>query len=224
MKTPAKILVAFSLLVTGLLITSFYYTIPCRHQAAAFPMKMNVFYIGVDNPIEISACGVAPNGLRPTISNAGATMIANGRPGSYIVRVNGGTETTMNIALGDSSHTSLGMYKFRVKRVPDPVAYLGNLKGDGIMSKPELSGQSGVFARMENFDFDLKFTVVSFSMSVLADGKWVELVANGPGITPEMKQAMAKVVAGDKVIFGKVTVKGPDGTLRKIPGIVVSVK
>jgi hypothetical protein len=118
----------------------------------------------------------------------------------------------------------LGVYKFRVKRVPDPVAYVGTLKADGSMTKAELLSQSGVFARMENFDFDLKFTVISFEMALVVGGKWKELKANGPAVTPEMKAELRNVVAGDKVLFNKVTVKGPDGTLRKIPGVMINVR
>jgi hypothetical protein len=118
----------------------------------------------------------------------------------------------------------MGSFKFRVKRVPDPVAYVGTLKADGQMTKAELMGQSGVFARMENFDFDLKFTVVSFVMSMSINGVFVEKKANGPGITPEMKTMLGGAKPGNKVFFEQVTVKGPDGTLRKIPGVNIKVK
>ena len=222
MKIFHKILVAFSLVITGFLVTSFYYNIPDRHAATVSPQKMNVFYIGVDNPVEITACGIDPSDLRPSI--VGGTLIANGGRGRYLVRVSGGTESTVNVMWGDSVKVNLGSFKFRLKRVPDPVAYLGNLKADGFMTKVELQGVSGIFARMENFDFDLKFRVVSFEMSLLVDGKWNVLQANGPSLTQEMKSALAKVLVGDKVLFHKVIVKGPDGTIRKIPGVMIDVK
>lgn len=222
MKASSKILLIYSLLVTGFLITGFYYVMPCRHAGALFPMKMNVFYIGVDNPVEISACGIAPANLDPIIT--GGTMKASGRPGSYIVNVTGGTTASINIGSNDSVHHNHGIYQFRVKRVPDPVAYVGNVKGDGIMTKAELDATGGVFARMENFDFDLKFIVVSFELSTVADGKWKTLKANGPSMTPEMKLALRGVTSGDKVLFHTIIVKGPDGTLRKIPGVMIDVK
>jgi len=73
----------------------------------------------------------------------------------------------------------MGTFKFRVKRVPDPVAYVGTLKADGQMTKAELMGQSGVFARMDNFDFDLKFQVVSFVLSMSINGVYVDKKSNG---------------------------------------------
>lgn len=221
MKIPHKILLAYSLIATVFIITGFSYVVSCRHAALVTPEKMNVFYIGVDNPVQISACGASPASLKPTIS--GGSLAASGN-GKYIVRVTGGVQATITVASGDSVGTKLGVYKFRVKRVPDPVAYFGNLKADGLMTKAELGSQSGIFARMENFDFDIKFMVISFEMALLVNGKWKELKANGPALTPEMKAELRKVASGEKVLFDKVTVKGPDGTLRKIPGVMITVK
>lgn len=192
-------------------------------SAAVFLEKMNVFYIGVDNPISISAAGVAPSDLQPALS--GGSLRSSGKPGSYIVNVTGGTEATLNVnAKTKSGNKAMGTFKFRVKRVPDPVAYVGNLKADGMMTRSELQGQSGVFARMDNFDFDLKFQVMSFVMSMNINGVFVEKKANGPGITPEMKSMLAGAKPGNKVFFEQVTVKGPDGTMRKIPGVNIKVK
>ena len=192
-------------------------------SAAIFLEKMNVFYIGVDNPITISAAGVAPSNLSPSLT--GGTMRANGKAGSYIVNVTAGTEATLNIgAKLNGSNKSMGSFKFRIKRVPDPVAYVGSLKADGSMTKSELMGQAGVFAKMENFDFDLKFTVVSFVLSISINGVFVEKKSMGPGITPEMKTMMGGAKPGNRVFFEQVTVKGPDGTLRKIPGVNIKVK
>ncbi len=192
-------------------------------SAAVFLEKMNVFYIGVDNPITISAGGVAPSDLQPSL--AGGTLRSSGKPGQYIVTVASGTEATLTVnAKTSGGNKSMGAFKFRVKRVPDPVAYVGNLKADGQMTKAELQGQSGVFARMDNFDFDLKFQVISFVMSMSINGVFVEKKANGPGITPEMKSMLAGAKPGNKVFFEQVTVKGPDGTMRKIPGVNIKVK
>lgn len=192
-------------------------------SAAVFLEKMNVFYIGVDNPITISAAGVAPSNLSPSLT--GGTMRANGKPGSYIVNVTAGTEATLNIgAKLNGSNKSMGSFKFRIKRVPDPVAYVGTLKADGSMTKSELMGQAGVFAKMENFDFDLKFSVISFVLSISINGVFVEKKSMGPGITPEMKTMMGGAKPGNRVFFEQVTVKGPDGTLRKIPGVNIKVK
>jgi hypothetical protein len=185
--------------------------------------KMNVFYIGVDNPVSISVAGFLPADLSPTVS--GGTISKGSGQGRFIVRVNGGTAATLNVnANVNGVAQQVASYQFRIKRVPDPVAYIGNVKGDGQMTKAELQSQSGVFSRMENFDFDLKFTVVSFVMAMNIDGVYIEKKANGPALTPDMKMLLAKIKPGNRALFEQVTVQGPDGTLRKIPGVIIRVK
>lgn len=192
-------------------------------SAAVFLEKMNVFYIGVDNPISISAAGVAPGDLQPSLT--GGSMRPGGKPGSYIVTVSSGTKATINVgAKLNGVQKSMGTFEFRIKRVPDPVAYVGSIKGDGQMTKGELNSVSGVFARMENFDFDLSFSVVSFVLSMNVNGVFVEKKANGAAISPDMKSLLAGAKPGNKVFFEQITVKGPDGTLRKIPGVNIKVK
>lgn len=193
-------------------------------SAAVSPTKMNVFYIGVDNPVSISAAGVAPSDISPAFAGNGSITSA-GKPGDYIVRVTGGAEATINVSAKlNGLSKSMGAFKFRVKRVPDPVAYLGNIKGDGQMTKGELNAASGIFARMENFDFDLKFTVVSFQMSMVVNGVFVDKKTNGPALSGEMKQLLTGAKVGSKVFFEQITVQGPDGSLRKIPGVNIKVK
>lgn len=193
-------------------------------SAAVSPTKMNVFYIGVDNPVAISAAGVAPSDITPSFAGNGSISSA-GKPGEYIVRVSGGAEATINVSAKlNGQSKSMGAFKFRVKRVPDPVAYLGNIKGDGQMTKGELNAASGIFARMENFDFDLSFKVVSFVMSMSVNGVFVDKKANGPALSGEMKTLLAGAKVGNKVFFEQITVQGPDGTLRKIPGVNIKVK
>ncbi len=193
-------------------------------SAAVSPTKMNVFYIGVDNPVSISAAGIAPSDVSPSFAGNGAMRPA-GKPGDYIVTVKGGNEATINVgAKLNGANKSMGAFKFRVKRVPDPVAFVGNIKGDGQMTKGELNAASGVFARMENFDFDLSFKVISFVLSVNVNGVFVEKKGNGPAITGDMKSLLAGVRPGNKVFFEQITVQGPDGTMRKIPGVNIKVK
>jgi len=70
----------------------------------------------------------------------------------------------------------------------------------------------------------LSFKVISFVMSMNVNGVFVEKKGNGPAITPEMKTLLAGAKPGNKVFFEQITVQGPDGTMRKIPGVNIKVK
>ena len=52
----------------------------------------------------------------------------------------------------------------------------------------------------------------------------VEKKGVGPAITSDMKTLLSAVKSGNKVFFEQITVQGPDGTMRKIPGVNIKVK
>lgn len=187
--------------------------------------KMNVFYNGIDNPVSVSVPGVPADKIKVSLSGAG-TITSSGAPGKYIVRVRSGTETNVEVDYTDNNGklVELAGYRFRIKRAPDPVCYVGNIKAIGSMTRAEFQTCSGVFARMENFDFDLRYTVASFELSTYSDSAYVTHKANGPAFTAEMKSQMHKGKTGDRFYIERVTVKGPDGALRLIPGTTVVLK
>lgn len=193
-----------------------------RPSMAVSPTKMNVFYIGVDNPVDISVAGAAPTDVVATLSGGGT--ITNKGQGHYIVNVSSGNETSVNVAIKTKTGSkAMGGMKFRVKKVPSPSASFAGVVGDGKVSKGELAAAGGVIPKLEDFVFDLQFPVVSWNMSVFVNGVYVDYTANGAAATPQMKDILNKVKTGQKVMIEEVKVKAPDG-IRKIPGCVLKVK
>ncbi|MCB0606042.1 MAG: hypothetical protein KDC25_14330, partial [Saprospiraceae bacterium] len=86
--------------------------------------KMNVFYIGVKNPISVSAAGISSNELNVSVSGGGSLQKTGSN--SWDVTVSKPGEVNVNVAGGGLKDSKV----FRVKRIPDPVAKLGN-KPDG---------------------------------------------------------------------------------------------
>lgn len=193
------------------------------HFACGVLMKMNVLYIGVDNPITINTYGFPPDEL--VVSITGGTIANSGGPGQFIIRTTSGTQATLNISAKiNGVQQNLSTEQYRIKKIPDPVAYVGNVKGDGTMTAAELQNISGVSARMENFDFDVQYQVVSFVMLFNVNGIYIEKKSDSATTTPEMKTMISGLMRGNNVFFEQITVKGPDGTLRKVPGVSIKVK
>ena len=191
-----------------------------RPAAVVSPTKMNVFYIGVENPVEISAPGVSADQLKPSMS--GGTL--SGGKGKYIVKVTKGPEVSISVGANlNGKNTNMGTFKFRVKQVPDPVAYFAGKKGVDVISKSALLAAQGVIANMENFDFDLKFLVLSFDMSMTVNGAEVTVKSSGNACSSDQKTYIQKVKTGAKVYIENVKVKGPDGSIRTIAGINLKV-
>ncbi|MBI2271713.1 MAG: gliding motility protein GldM [Bacteroidetes bacterium] len=193
-----------------------------RPAASVSPDKMNVFYIGVDNPVTITAAGVAPSDLSPSITGGSLTKASG--PGQYVVRVSGGTLATVNVGAKISGNNqNMGSFKFRVKRVPDPVAYFAGKKGDDKIGKGELLVTQGVMAKLENFDFDLKFDIKSFDITMSAGGGIATASSNSNRITSEQANLLKNAKTGTRVFIENVRAMGPDGVMRKIPGVNLKV-
>ncbi|MEZ5001848.1 MAG: gliding motility protein GldM [Chitinophagales bacterium] len=177
------------------------------------PTKMNVFYIGVDNPVTASAAGVLARDLRVNMSEGTLT----GSGGNYNVRVT--KQGTSTITVADASGTRYGNFEFRVKRIPDPVAQVARKSG-GNISAGEFQVQKGLAAVLENFDFDAKFDVVSYDLVYIPKRQDLALAkANGATFTGQMAGYIQKAKPGDVYAFENITVRGPDGQTRGIPGI-----
>ncbi len=194
-----------------------------RPSMAVSPTKMNVFYIGVENPVDISVAGVAPTDVVATMSGGGGSIINKGQ-GHYIVKVTSGNECSVNVsAKTKTGSKSMGSMKFRVKKVPSPQASYAGIVGDGKVSKGELMNAGGVIPKLEDFVFDLKFPVVSWNMSIFINGVYADYTANGASTTGQMKDILGKVKPGQKVLIEEVKVQAPDG-VRKITGCVLKIK
>lgn len=185
--------------------------------------KMNVFYVGVDNPVSISAPGVPTENIRPSIS-AGATLTPRGGTG-YTVRVSPGTSEvriTVNAAVEGSSR-SMGTMVFRVRNVPDPVAYIGGRR-EGRISREELALARAIIPRLENFDFDMNFEIASFNMATQVAGDFRTYNAGGNVFSQEMLQVINNATRGQRVIFENITTRpGPDGRTRTLSPITFTI-
>lgn len=183
--------------------------------------KMNVFYIGVDNPVSISAGGVSPDQINVSISNG--TIGRNGA--EWVVRpaTPGKASVTVNAKLGDRMK-SMGSVEYRVKNVPSPTAYIANTDG-GAVSRDLVLASGAIIPRMPaDFEFNLNFVVTSFKFSGNRKGDIVDLSGNGNSLTSQMKDFIRQARRGDKLILEDIFAKGPDGKSRKLNSIVLTLQ
>jgi gliding motility-associated protein GldM len=180
--------------------------------------KMNVFYIGVPNPITVTAAGYSLEDV--SISIPGATLTPTGK-GKYDVMVTQGPKVTASInARTAQGMKTVGGYEVRVKRIPDPVAKVANKIGGGIPANV-MRAQMGVAAILEGFDFDAKFTVTSFDYSYQKRRQDYQgpFPNTGAYFGPDAKKHLGSASPGDRVYIENIRAKGPDGTIRALNSI-----
>jgi gliding motility-associated protein GldM len=188
------------------------------------PTKMNVFYRGLPNPVEVSVPGVPGDKIDVRIS--GNHRLKKESDGTFTITP--GTDKKANITvsaqLPDGSKKTLPAREFRVKRIPDPVPFfVGKTPSDRTISKQALVGADGIGAQMVNFDFDVRVVVKSFSVSVSRDGTLVEKKSNNNRLTQDMKQLFNRVSRGNVVYFEDIIVGMPDGTERQVAAMKLKV-
>jgi gliding motility-associated protein GldM len=178
--------------------------------------KMNVFYLGIDNPVDISAPGVAKDQISASITNGRITKTAEGwsvRPGKV------GTANINVTAEVDGNRKNMGSMEFRVMQIPTPIAQIGG-QGSGAIRKVALSAASGIRADLDGFLFDISVTVSSYTFAyVQANGLIDEVKVSGNRFTPEVKQKFSALSRNSKVFFEDIKVKMPDGTTRTLPPV-----
>jgi hypothetical protein len=192
---------------------------------AVSPTKMNVLYLGADNPVSIAVSDVSPEKLNVTVSNgtiinAKADQSQPNYDGQYIIRPK---QVGMEILTIFNGKEKIGIMEFRVKNVPDPVAKVAGLKG-GTINKTELIQQKIVQADMEGFDFDLQFTVTEFTLSYANNGYVNNYVSKSNKITDEQKALFEKLNSGDNIYFQDIKCIGPDGKIRGLSALYFKIQ
>jgi gliding motility-associated protein GldM len=182
--------------------------------------KMNVFYIGVDNPISVSAAGISSNELRVGVTGGGGSITKTGS-NNYTVRVTSGPECRVNVSGGGMNDSKV----FRVKRIPDPVARLGRLE-DGSVGSGEFRAQSGVIAWLDNFDFDARCDITGFELVYVPQRQDAVPVANsGARFGDRATQLVSRARPGDTYFFNNVRARCPgDQATRKINSMVFTIR
>ncbi|GAB2695225.1 gliding motility protein GldM [Mucilaginibacter koreensis] len=187
-----------------------------RPSAVVSPDKMNVLYIGVPNPVSVSAPGVAKEDIN--VSMSGGSISGSG--GHYTVKVS--SPGAAKITVSSKKGGVLGAMDFRVKRIPDPIAVFAGKSG-GATGTANIKGQDRVFARLDNFDFDAKFSVTRFTMSIIKPRQdIVTLSSSGGELTGAMKAALAGIGPGSRVALSNIVAVGPDGSPRSLNDVLLT--
>lgn len=185
--------------------------------------NMNVVYVGLENPISVSVPGI-PN-ERLTVSVANGALKSNGN-GKYMLTVphEGKTDVNVFATMENGEKKNMGTMSFRAKTIPKPIAKIGNVVGDGKMSKNELMNILGVVAYYDNFNFNAVCKVVSFDISYPVNGTFTTKELKKNSLTPDEKTEMfSRLKRNDHVSFENIYVLGPDNKTVKISPVTIKI-
>jgi hypothetical protein len=213
-----------SKLLSGLLIFSFIHLQAqvtnqktTTHELVVDPLKMNVFYIGVDNPVEIAVTGIDDKNVRMALEGDGTIVKDSDLPYHYIVRVNHPGKCVINAEASINGRLiTIGKKEFRVKWVSGAtIMTTGGLEG-GPVPTDKFKTQLGLKAMIKDIDIDAFIIVTSFSMIYISDGKVFKDQASSNVFTLKMKEYLKRAKPNDVFFFEDITVKGPSYQPRQL--------
>jgi len=182
---------------------------------------MNVLYAGFDNPISVTAAGVADGNVH--LSMSGGTLTSKGK-GKYTARpAQVGSNVTFTVSgTVNGKQQNMGTFTFQVRKLPDPTAYIaiGNdhFKG-GRINKGSIIAAPSLGAAIDDGLLNIPFRVVGFE-TVFADrmGNFRPEASAGANFTENQRNLMRELKRGSRFYISKVRAIGPDGITRTLNG------
>lgn len=179
--------------------------------------RMNIFYVGVDNPISFAATGIPKSSLiiKSSIGSIHKDF------SHYIFRSDSvGAAHIILYQKIKGNLKEIGRETFRVKRIPDPIAKVGASHG-GQISAAALRAQRFLGAFIEDFDIDVHIPIDSFTVCIIRGDPcyYRELQNRGAKFSDEVITALTDIKSGDTVIFRKVFGKNGYGEEKEFNSI-----
>jgi len=185
---------------------------------AVSPSGLNVFYRGIDNPVEVSVAGYPQEKVTAYMSGGGR-LVPKGN--GYVARITSNTTRKVRVSVSvetEDGKKTLGTKEFRVLNVPTPLAKLNGTQSEGPVYKDDL--MTGILMAdlgSQFFPFKVRFDVVSFSFAYKVRGQKARIQVSGNRLNAEARQALQALGRGTQINFESIKVKGPSGVRQTAP-------
>lgn len=199
--------------------------------ATVSAMMMNVLYAGINNPISISVPGVAQNAVSATMTNGSLTRSGD-HWNAHPTRVGAECVITVTATLEGRSQT-VSTSTFRVRKLPDPTAYIaykdskGNenhYKGSKPFAKSLLLAADGLDAAIDDDLLNVHYSVVDFETIVFDSmGNAMPEKSAGSRFSQRQKTSFRRLSRGKRFYITRIRAKGPDGIVRDLSPMEVIV-
>jgi len=191
--------------------------------------KMNVFYMGVDNPISVSAAGLNTADVDVRISGAGGGTLTKTDASRFNVRVTQPTPANQFCSIdvfNKKTGQKVASVPFRTKKIPDPQARI-NGRTAGKITDGEMKVQGGIMAVLDNFDFDAKCQIQEYTMICTQPRQDPSppITVKGPRFDGQISGWIQKAKAGSVYQFYDIKGLCPgDAAGRPLNGITLTVR
>ena len=200
---------------------------------------MNVMYAGVENPLSISVPGFSARDIKVRISD-GSAIVPNGDAYIATPKSPGKNVDVIVSALVEGELTQIGTYPFRIKSLPPPTAFVQypkkvkNASGqtitmpenfsNGRLRRSDLLNAYGIVADLLGSAFEVKYDVVGFDMVFYDTMRNAStLKSTSSKFTAEQKTRIKQLARGKQFFISNIRAVGPDGIVRRLPPIDITL-
>lgn len=169
----------------------------------------DVFYVGIENELELTLSGFKYDGREVTISPG---SISQKNYKTYLIEVDTpGTIATLKVFIKkDNAKKLVSTKAFEVKRLPAPRPMLGRLK-PGAVRADIFKAQMGLTATF-NFSYEVRYKVKGFTMVYIPVGKEpVSETSESAVFSEKMKALKLQAKPGDVYRFTDIKAIGQGG-------------
>lgn len=185
--------------------------------------KMNIAYIGIDNPLTIVADNCSCTNLFAITKNGELIKKDSCR---FIYRpVREGDAMITVQKKQNGKLITIAQKEMKAKYIPNPRASIGG-KSEGSFPLDQFKLQQGIIISFDhNFEMDLKFAIVSFRIIILYKNgvQYSEDIVGNRFLTSTIDQ-FKNLKAGDKVLIEAMRCKGPDNTIRTMNAMIFTLR
>lgn len=185
--------------------------------------KMNVIYIGVENPLRVAAAGVPSESIKLSSRDIQLKKIS---PFEYMATATRPMENAVISVTGDGLEKTDFVY--RIKKISDPVPIVGAgvNKTGGAMGNAEFKAQLGLGTMLKNFEWDINCVVQSYDVTRQSKRTDPVVAKNSRGrFTGQAQRLIQKAAPGDSYYFDNIKVKCPgDKVSRRLSSIVFRIR
>jgi len=194
------------------------YTVGMPSGASVFLEKMNVMYVGVENPITISGGSVGREKVR--VSFPGGTIVSQNGD-RYVMKP---TNTGMSEVIVNADG-KIFKFPMRLKSLPRPSGFVGASRG-GRISAAAFKAQGGLIARLEDSEFEAPFRVVGYTLGASGGAfpTYQQATNEGNRWAGNAKSIIDRATPGTTIFFDEIRVIGPDGKVVSIQPMVFQLQ
>jgi len=181
-------------------------------MAAISADELNVFYVGLENPISVAVAGVDPKNISVSVTVGNLQRRPDGRY-NVLMPARTANESIVNVTakMGDGRVMNMGSKKFKIRSVPKPVFRAGAVSFDKPIVLSALAVQSTAVALLENFVYDgVKYQIQSFTFTGIGSKGPKNINCTGASLAP-IKGILSSMRAGEFVMFSEIRAVGPSG-------------